>query len=529
MPFARTSDTPPSRVLALAAIVGAFGLMRTLHDVALVAALGLSAASVVADRMIRRRPSHDESDRARVAAVALLAAVTAAMTAVSWSVSYEGLSHFAPHAAVVAVALLYAGSVIARDRGRLRWLSAAFANAATGWSIAPLTGSVTGLIPFVGGAPVEAALVEVRPASGPFRDEPAAPWATVPSRYAVARSRLMRRALVLVALLGLDAALLVALARHRSRAMVPMEGVAQVVVGPDQTCARLADGVVYCWGANRRHLRRDGSAGVGFDWEPVEIPALRGASELTFGGDLACGRDAAWGWRCVPRGLPARPPPWGPARPRDGSGRHECEVGADGAVRCLGDNFDGELGDGPTPPRAQATAVTLPREATDVRVERGFSCAHLGDGTAWCWGRMAWQHTGGAPLRPTAAPGLRDVAAMLVDGSRLWALRRDGTLWWWDGGPESRALAGLSSVTGFVGNRAEWCALEGTGRLWCWPVGHPADRSGVLADVTSVAAAGGHACAITRDARLRCWGRNQHGQLGDGSREARPAPTLVRR
>lgn len=529
MPFDRATDTPPSRVLSLAAVVGGFGLVLHLHETTLVALLALAVAAAVANRVVRQRPSHDESDRARVAAVALLSAASAAMVGGTWSVSSWGLSHFAPLAAVSAVALLFAGTVFARDLGRLRWLARVFASGAGGWSVAPLAAPATGLIPFVRGTADDAALVQLAAAAGPFRDEPAVPWATIASHRPAVRARLLRRALALVALLGVDGAQVVALARHRNRARVPMEGVAQVVVGPDQTCARLLDGSVFCWGANRRHFRADGSAQVGLDWEPLEIPELRGASELTFGGDLACGRTTAGGWRCVRRGAPARPPPWEPARPRDASGRHECEVAADGAVRCLGDNFDGELGDGPSPPRSQATTVALPGAATDVRVDRGYSCARLGDGTARCWGRMAWQRTGGAPLPPTAAPGLRDVTAIQVDGSSLWALRRDGTLWWWDGGPESRALAGLASVTRFVGNRDAWCALEADGRLWCWPIGHPADRRGVLADVTSVAAAGGHACAVTRDARLRCWGRNQHGQLGDGTRDAHAVPAIVRR
>ncbi|MBK7777015.1 MAG: hypothetical protein IPI43_23270, partial [Sandaracinaceae bacterium] len=38
---------------------------------------------------------------------------------------------------------------------------------------------------------------------------------------------------------------------------------------------------------------------------------------------------------------------------------------------------------------------------------------------------------------------------------------------------------------------------------------------------------GGHACARLADRTAGCWGRNDYGQLGDGTTTQRVSPTLV--
>jgi hypothetical protein len=45
-----------------------------------------------------------------------------------------------------------------------------------------------------------------------------------------------------------------------------------------------------------------------------------------------------------------------------------------------------------------------------------------------------------------------------------------------------------------------------------------------LTDVTALSAGGGHSLALRADGTLWSWGRNDHGQLGDGSFDDRMAP-----
>lgn len=85
------------------------------------------------------------------------------------------------------------------------------------------------------------------------------------------------------------------------------------------------------------------------------------------------------------------------------------------------------------------------------------------------------------------------------------------------------------------------CALTAGGAVLCWgrnDVGQlgdgtfqnsprPVQVTGLLAGVKAVAAGGRISCAITYDDRVRCWGHNAYGQLGDGQETRRGVPVLV--
>ena len=76
---------------------------------------------------------------------------------------------------------------------------------------------------------------------------------------------------------------------------------------------------------------------------------------------------------------------------------------------------------------------------------------------------------------------------------------------------------------------SETCAAMSSGdRVLCWGGAAPAGT--VLADVyfTEMAVGGGHICGLTSEGAAYCWGDNSQGQLGDGTRTNRTAPTAVR-
>jgi alpha-tubulin suppressor-like RCC1 family protein len=99
---------------------------------------------------------------------------------------------------------------------------------------------------------------------------------------------------------------------------------------------------------------------------------------------------------------------------------------------------------------------------------------------------------------------------------------------------------GSVSGRGIAAGREHTCAVRANGTVACWgrnDFGQIGDGTvstrltptavGGLANVTAVAAGNLHTCALLANGSVRCWGDNGRGQLGDGTLAARTAPVAV--
>jgi hypothetical protein len=96
------------------------------------------------------------------------------------------------------------------------------------------------------------------------------------------------------------------------------------------------------------------------------------------------------------------------------------------------------------------------------------------------------------------------------------------------GGPRAKVGAGWGHT----------CAIKQDGSLWCWgrnDYGQLGDGTNtdkttpvqITSEVSSVALGGDHTCAVKTDGSLWCWGNNDFGQLGDGTNTSRTTPVQI--
>jgi alpha-tubulin suppressor-like RCC1 family protein len=202
-------------------------------------------------------------------------------------------------------------------------------------------------------------------------------------------------------------------------------------------------------------------------------------------------------------------------------GGHTCALSNTGRAFCWGLNLAGELGDGTTANHSFPVAVNTSgvlAGVTLIQITAGsdHSCALSTAGRAYCWGANQNGQLGDG----TTTPRLTPVAVS-----------------------SAGVLAGVSLVQIRAGS-ANTCVLSSAGRAYCWgdnssgglgdgstvsrtqPVA--VDASGVLAGVRLVQIdPGEHSCALSDNLRAFCWGRNDFGQVGDGTTTTRLRPVTV--
>ncbi len=315
------------------------------------------------------------------------------------------------------------------------------------------------------------------------------------------------------------------------------------MAGSDHACVLARSGTVACWGSNAL-----GELGVGStEAQPrvVEVEGFHEAAQLQASMHRTCGweRDgsvACWGDLDVD--VPVTRPFWLPVV-QGLSGiaatAHEaCGWFADGSIECIHRGPHGPV----------RTQVALPRGAVQIVAGLDHFCALDAAGTVSCWGGDGSGGQLGDPGRvaralPGPVPGLHDARDLVAAGGYACALRATGAIVCWgyhplDGGAPRPPLTPVPHVAGAVRLAATstgLCAVLADGTARCWgtdaswhtltgePEGHVPPFRGARAMMLDDAIT----CALGTDGHVQCLGKNRHGELGDGTTEARAEPVTV--
>ncbi len=200
---------------------------------------------------------------------------------------------------------------------------------------------------------------------------------------------------------------------------------------------------------------------------------------------------------------------------------HSCAL-AGGRVFCWGTNVGAQLGrpgtqTGELNPQEVVTDATLlsPLDGVAALASGGKHSCAIRQGVVYCWGTNDAGQLGAepavAPQRAFAAPvpGITGAVAIAVAERVSCAVRSDGTVWCW-GADFTSVLDG-----GAIASTPAPVQIKGPG------------GAGFLSDVVAVAPGHRHVCARKSDGTVWCWGKNDRGQLGDGTRVDSPFPVKV--
>jgi alpha-tubulin suppressor-like RCC1 family protein len=273
-------------------------------------------------------------------------------------------------------------------------------------------------------------------------------------------------------------------------------GVARVVTGQTHTCVQTTGGAVKCYGADMENALGTGTSGT-----DQVVGLTSGVTQIAANGDgsVTCALlGATGGLKC-----------WGAnigvgagATPQDTPGLtsqvtavsvgafHLCAIVDDGSafapvMRCLGQNADGQLGDGTMNWSTMAPVDPGMQLVVAITTGDSWSCAASTQGYTWCWGsnnigQLGADSTVMSSLSPRIVDNL--LATSLASGSgHSCAITPQHKLmcWGWNFagqigngttttqfGPAPVALPDDVASIG-LGDKAT-CAVLKTGELYCW-------------------------------------------------------------
>jgi alpha-tubulin suppressor-like RCC1 family protein len=297
-----------------------------------------------------------------------------------------------------------------------------------------------------------------------------------------------------------------------------LSNVIDVSAGSAHTCAVDAGGAGYCWGLNRFGRLGDGTTTDSA--LPVRVANLTTVERI------------------------------------DAGLQHTCALMSGKWVACWGNNSMGELGNRTTVASSYAVRVSDLVGVSVLAVTGelslwGHNCAITDGGTASCWGYNGHGEIGNGNLEPQSTPVLvgtmRSLTGLSLGAFRSYGITAEGDvlLWGLDWSSQTYAtlpvpVDGLTEVVDVAAGVQHTCALTAYGRVLCFGKndrgqlgdGSTTDRSAPsevlgIGEVVEISAGRDHTCSRTVEGIVYCWGDNSGGQLGTTSIELSANPLVA--
>jgi alpha-tubulin suppressor-like RCC1 family protein len=215
---------------------------------------------------------------------------------------------------------------------------------------------------------------------------------------------------------------------------------------------------------------------------------------------------------------------------------HSCVVKTWGGVACWGDNSSGQLGDGTTTSSNVPVDVIGLNNVIALSAGDSHTCAITRDGVVTCWGEKTWGFglSGGSEIHttptftwgPTSATklasgngftcGVTDIGTLecvVSRGNEVGGVQNSS---FWSN------ITNINRIVAMDGKDRHLCALLSNGNVACQGYRYETIESDPtivpnLANVAAISTGHEHSCAVRTNGSLACWGRNNFGQLGNGS------------
>lgn len=299
-----------------------------------------------------------------------------------------------------------------------------------------------------------------------------------------------------------------------------------ISAGFTEACAVLTAGTAACWGGNE-----SGDLGNGTtvdSYVPVPVTGLTGVTAIAVGGNLGAdgqnvvcaiaAQQEAYCWGLNPYGGVGPRPSIQEEVPTLNPGLigitaiaanqdDVCAV-SNGILECLGAGSSGQIGDGLSLSSPIPTSVNGLQTTTALTVGLNYACAVLVGGNAYCWGTNAQGQLGDGTNVASSSPvqvSLPVAATAISAGtSQTCALLEDSSVVCW--GENNYGQLGVGS-SGFTSSTP--VAVKG------------------LTGVIAITSGDAFNCALLKGGTAVCWGRNDSGQLGNGTLEGSNVPVPV--